>query len=592
MRTARLIAPALALTALVAASIAHAEVPEQFRVWGRRAADHPHLQDPAPFETRDVGFSLSHAEAERGFCVFGMPPTAIVLRTHFATPAERVESLRARDCPGQYGPVTFGVMAGRAGSYAVEVTALTGPGGTELSRENLDLRAVRYVRPGGGEETPLLLESVDSVDVPEGAVQQFWITYYIPEDAAPGDYEGKVAISVDGREQFSLPLTVTVYPFALAEAGIHHYIYYWHPDGADAIDRARMEWIDQRCHGMNMGMIVPPVTRDGDLTAEALAPFLDAYKEAGFAGSRVFMGLWNRVTAEWLNEPDRSIGMWGPWFRYYPLSEELDARYVRTVRMIHDEAKARGLEVALSVGDEAGSHAWTIEAVQHYNDLLKAEVPEVLRELTVGGGWAMDQPEHELWRGRLNIWTTNRWLEEQLLTVQEEEPDIELQLYNMGGAGSAPGSLQPVRALYGFFAWRARARGVAQWVYHHRSTPEHNYVWPARDPAEGNVPTLHWEALREGAKDRRYMATFRRHLQGKQGRLAFQAGQFMSITAADIRLASRTYDAIEGGQIPALPPSTYDSWRARMSEYIIALEEAAANPPVRRPPRTRRRQRP
>ena len=68
MRTARLIAPALARTALVAASVAHAEVPEQFRVWGGRAADHPHLQDPAPFETRDVGFSLSHAEAERGFC--------------------------------------------------------------------------------------------------------------------------------------------------------------------------------------------------------------------------------------------------------------------------------------------------------------------------------------------------------------------------------------------------------------------------------------------------------------------------------------------------------------------------------------------
>jgi hypothetical protein len=117
-----------------------------------------------------------------------------------------------------------------------------------------------------------------------------------------------------------------------------------------------------------------------------MTPLLDLYKKVGFTRPDLHADLWNRITAEWLNSPDQSIKMWGPWFRYYPFSEKLDNRFVDTVKMLREESKSRGLELVLSVADEPGSHPWTTEATQHYNDLIKAKVPDVLRELTTGGG--------------------------------------------------------------------------------------------------------------------------------------------------------------------------------------------------------------
>jgi hypothetical protein len=300
---------------------------------------------------------------------------------------------------------------------------------------------------------------------------------------------------------------------------------------------------------------------------------MDVYKRAGFPDSHVHMGLWNRITSEWLNTPDRSIGMWGPWFRYYPFSPELDERYVRTVRAIRDAARERGLEPILEVADEAGSHAWTIPATQHYLDLVRERVPDVTRELTVGGGWAMGEPEHEHWRGRLDVWSTNRWLEDKLQIVREAEPDVRIQIYNMGGPGSAAGGLQSSRNLYGFFAWRAGVSGVAQWVYNHGSTPEHNYAWPAEGAEGGTVPTLRWEAVREGTKDRRYLATLERLIAAHPGRESDEARRLLGEIAGEVELRTGDYDPIDGGRIPAHEPGTYDLWRSRIADAIEALQE-------------------
>jgi len=227
--------------------------------------------------------------------------------------------------------------------------------------------------------------------------------------------------------------------------------------------------------------------------------------------------------------------------------------------------------VILAVADEAGSHPWTIKATQHYNDLLKRKVPDVLRELTVGGGWAGGEPEHELWKGRIHIWTTNLWLEDKLDLVRTSDPKAVIQIYNMAGGGSEPGDLTAARHFYGFFHWEARVRGAAQWVYWHPTTPAHSYVWPAEDPAQGMVPTLKWEAVREGAKDRRYIATLERRLSGRTDGAANAARAFLREVAAQIELRSDTYDPVHGGRILAPHPILFDQWRDRIAEHITKM---------------------
>ena len=554
----------------VAPPLAWGEVPEQFRVWGRRAAEHPYLTAAVVEAWPVVNVEALPEETERGFIVFSLPLFALVKPDHVPSPEERCRALAARDCPGQYGPVSFAVFPLREAELSLAVSDLEGPGGSTIAAENLDVRAVRCVRlgpPDRPEVIPLLIESFETTRVSPGRAQQFWITYYIPPDSPPGLYEGQVSIAVDGAQKLSLPLRIRVNPFVLTEPDVSFYMYH----GAESDLQALRRWlVDQRCHGMNTGMVDPPVTQEGGLQDDAMKRTFDMYKQVGFARPEVRVDFWNRVTSEWLNTPDQSIGMWGAWFRYYPFTQQLDDRYVRAVRAMDGEARKRGLQLILAVADEAGSHAWTIKATQHYNVLIKAEVPDVVRELTVGGGWASNEPEHDLWKGLINIWTTNRWLP-QLEIVKRDDPQAKIGLYNMAGAGSGAGGLMSARNVFGFFNWRARADGVAQWVHHHAGTPEHNYAWPAQGPEEGPVPTLRWEAVREGTKDRRYLATLEARLAGKQGPAADEAQEFLTGIAARIELRTEDYDPISGGRVPAQQPGAYDAWRDRIADFIEAL---------------------
>jgi hypothetical protein len=155
--------------------------------------------------------------------------------------------------------------------------------------------------------------------------------------------------------------------------------------------------------------------------------------------------------------------------------------------------------------------------------------------------------------------------------VRRDDPQARIELYNMAGAGSAAGGLTSARAVFGTFAWKARAHGVAQWVYWHSSTPEHNYVWPGRGPSEGPVPTLRWEAVREGTKDFRYLATLERRLSGKQGAVTDEARKFLDEVAAQVELRTEDYDAISGGRVPGAEPGTYDLWRSEVVRFIESL---------------------
>jgi hypothetical protein len=553
-------------------SVCRAAVPDQFACWGERAREHSYLRPAQVSPLAADAVAATPQETAQGFVFLAAPVTAAIPPAQVMEKAHRAAVLEGRECPGQYGAVSFFLVPLRDMTVSLVPTELRATNGHPLAVENLDVRAVRCIAVGEGadEQTlPLLLEEAGAVRLTAFVPRQFHLTYYVPPGTAAGLHAGTVGVRADGAAT-GIPLRLRVNPFELAASPCSLYIYCSSPAAASGLEAWRAELTDQRCHGMTMSMIDGPVTREGDLLPGQLDALLEAYAAIGFPEPRFHMDLWNRITSEWLNTPDKSIGMWGPWFRYYPFSAELDTRYVRTVRQIRDAARRRGLELVLAVADEPGSHAWTIPATQHYLDLIKGEVPDVERELTVGGGWAMGEPENELWRGRLDVWTTNRWLPEQLAQVRRDDPEARIQLYNMGGPGSGAGGLQAARVLYGFFNWKAGADGVAQWVYNHSSTPEHNYVWPAEDGRP--VPTLRWEAVREGGKDRLYLATLESTLAGREGPVADEARAFLDEIRAKVELRNADWNPIDGGRVPSLPPGTYDAWREQVADLIADLD--------------------
>lgn len=565
---------AAAETPTDASASAAAGVPEQFRVWGVTAAPDAYLVAATLYCEAAVP-KATVTERRLGFALLGGP--AFAAGGGAEGPDDRVTFLAAGDCPGQYGPVSFRVLALRSIEISVEASRLNGPDEAFIPAACLDVRVVRSVRAAGDrgpEVFPLFVESFKKVRLAPRSLTRIWITYFVPEGALPGIYRGRIVVRSGAGRRQDVPVELEVRPFALVEPGADLYFYTGSTDDLGVLAR---ELADQRLHGMNMGMVHPEVTRDGELVRERTAARLATYAAAGLARRRVFVPLENRITAEWLNDPDKTIGMWGPWMRYYPFSTALDRRYVDAVKFIRDEAARHGIRVVLAVGDEAGSHAWTIPAVRHYLELVKREVPDVVRELTVGGGWATGEDENAHWKGLLDVWTTNRWLADRLDRVRKEEPGVAVAVYNMGGAGSKPGGLLAARDLYGFFAWKARAAGVAQWVYRYGSTPEHNYAWLAA--GGGVVPTLRWEAVREGVKDRRYLATIESRLAGRTGPAADAARALLDEIAAAIRLEHEDYDAVSGGRIHAAPPGRHEEWRRRLAEAIIRLDSGKPQAP-------------
>ena len=59
-------------------------------------------------------------------------------------------------------------------------------------------------------------------DLKKDRFQQYWLTWKVPADAAPGTYRGALAVSEDGNGLGDIPVEVEVYPFALPSARTHY----------------------------------------------------------------------------------------------------------------------------------------------------------------------------------------------------------------------------------------------------------------------------------------------------------------------------------------------------------------------------------
>jgi len=577
------------LTLLLVSSAAAQNVPAQFQVWGKQAIDGKHLVSAGLEQDGNEVPTASADERRQGFVVFNRPcsdhVTPEVLKK--LQPADRCQGLSGADCRGQYGTLSFCVVALERGEFTIAVSDLKGPDGAKIPAANFDVRAVRYAYTSAvinkvkrEEISPVVLEAFDKKTIAANRMQQFWITYYIPEKAAAGTYEGAVTVA-RGDKNVVIRLKISVYPFELAANPTNAFIYYQTVSQSPELLARQLR--DQKLHGMTMSMITVPVTyKEGNLVKDENSPrtnpedlslveLLDIYVAAGFDRD-IHMQVGNRVLAEWLNVPDKSIGMWGPWSRLYPISQKLDNHFVDIVKTLNDEVTKRKLKLVFTCSDEAGAHAWTIKGAQHYFQLVKDKLPSVERELTCGGGWAMGVPEHELWKGLINVWTVNRWLPDKMAIVKKDDPKAQISLYNMGGPGSGPGGTGSSRNLYGFFAWKAQAAGAGQWVYGNNDS--HSHVWSAKEKDGGPVPTVHWEAIREGAKDRQYIATLEKAMEGKTGRAVDEANTLLAEISDKIILSTepREYDPIEGGKIPAPKAGVFEQRRQKIAERIVALQ--------------------
>lgn len=115
----------------------------------------------------------------------------------------------------------------------VKLGPLRSAGGAALDPGNIDLFQQHYLKvtvPSQWEadapvpeartgEFPVqmvpLRDGRSTFAVPAGRNQPVWVDVYIPEDQAPGDYQGQLTVSEGGRTLATLPVRLTVWRFTL-----------------------------------------------------------------------------------------------------------------------------------------------------------------------------------------------------------------------------------------------------------------------------------------------------------------------------------------------------------------------------------------
>lgn len=184
------------------------ETPGRFQVAGSVApTDAPDVITTSP-EMTSPDLDLTGGR-KRGYVVFSRHYLDRVSRLGRPRPGE-FDTVRLFACPGEYEPATISVWAlCSEEDVRVRVSDLTGERGT-IAASSVEVRVVRTPRG-----LPAFLEKRQTVDIPEGQTQTFWLTVRVPPDARSGFYRGDIEVAPQSGETTCMPLLLRVLPLEL-----------------------------------------------------------------------------------------------------------------------------------------------------------------------------------------------------------------------------------------------------------------------------------------------------------------------------------------------------------------------------------------
>jgi hypothetical protein len=474
---------------------------------------------PAVYEEKGPALEPTAQDAARGYVAFSRPWMASVFPQSRPGPGERLGRVQVFGCPGQTVPATVSVWALKSlGQTRVDTSDVV-QGARRIPAAStavypvrcLDKRVV-YSSDYYIKDMPVLLEERESVAVPEGRSQTFWLDVSIPTDAAPGLYEGSVTVSPTLGESQSLPLEVRVLPYSLQEPG--HMLwgeYYSRPRFANspaernaAIAR---DLADQRAHGMTsvglcFGFEAGEFAVDGANTTLSLrddgayTAFMQAYKYLGFPAPVMQLADDGQTAAAAF-----ALG-----------SAEWRAAYKSfwiAVQKLHRE---RGWpEVIVQPVDEPG---WQGPAERERNLICL----QALKEIT-GLRTEQDGPGDGYFIGEAgpfaDVWNFNGALADPDVVARAQKQGRTILTYNNDVESYRP---EVDRYVCGFYQLRAGAQGAFNWEYMgfggdpYNDQDSVNDSWLHRYPAlpeQGEVGgySTGWQGTRAGVDDYRYAYT-------------------------------------------------------------------------------------
>ncbi|MCF7855375.1 MAG: DUF4091 domain-containing protein [Candidatus Pacebacteria bacterium] len=524
----------------------------------------------APRAYRDDS-KLENLAGSQAFVVADAKPGVVHLNDALPDPGDLIEELRLWGAPNQYVSGSFIVRAVKdTGTLTLSIDGVTGPQKTRIPAANIDLRVVHlrkrvralYSQGARGivtALTPDLLLRDDRTgippkgeqggygggacvtDIPAHESRQFRVTVRIPEDAPPGHYQGTLTLRTKGNwkrlwlpKQTTLPVAIDVLPIDLRPVEGWYGLYYpaqpVHPERANYVspDRYVDELRDQVRHGCN------GVTLYGGFSTLELA------KKAGMTQAPVLMH-WPDGRA-----PEQVRAAQDPGFPdlyYYGVDEP----HGDAVERCRKEAERR---------QKAGLHMFTAINSRPARDATKEFI---------------DRPVYNIYVFDATSGTAAYAKDKGFVPISYWVTSISYPLY--------------YRALTGLYNTAAGYLGTGPWAY--ADTPgdkiwtkeKHMHAVSYPDENGKPIPSLRWEAYRDGVDDVRYLQALDRVIERAAERLAGPnpPPQLATALAAAHDVRKNHYESIGGrwfAYLNSLRGDTLPATRRALADAIVTLSEA------------------
>lgn len=544
---------------------------------------------------------FSAADRERGFALFARHWSEVIYPNTVPRPSELNPRLAVFASLGEYEPATFTVLPLRD-LKGVQVVAgdLRSDKGA-IPAGNVDVRSVRYmlVRPNYSlfysyHTAPDVLERAVPLDLAKGCNQRYWVTVKVPDDAAPGIYEGRLTVSAAGAKSADVPLKLRVLPIRLKANPDHIYGMYYR-DPLSSIDeknssyaneyfqkKADLERQDMAAHGMNSHIShASKVERDdkGNWTMDG------AETERRMALSRKY-GLTSKpmvvsfpVTTWYCKSVDKR-GM-GSHMRL--ISNDIPQSFfdevTKMVEAIEKEKKKYDWPEFLYYPIDEPS---TLEpSVKFMVNVMKAirKVPGARTYVTADPSIEAFGP---LWP-YVDIWCCQPFVfGYDKIKQLSKEKHIEFWCYPNHISGENDHTpVRGARMTWGFGFWKSGFRTLIPWIYQADNGDPWNYLdgtsmdFFNRSTPDGEpIPVALWEAYREGIDDGRYVYTLEK-LAEEATKKGGQAAQLAKQAEGELKFVWDAIEVQEKYKYDDLwPGSDFDAYRWLLASKILELQEA------------------
>lgn len=428
---------------------------------------------------------FSAEDVERGMAIWWGDYSEFIFSEQPPSPEDLARQPLARTPAGEDEPLVLGLWGIEdVGLVTLQCKEPPSPIQTTIRRVEFAPRYVptryqgREIEGGRVIGFATHLPEAGTAEVKEGASTVFWINVEVPVGTAPGTYQLAFELIVHGRRVIEIAAAVEVFDFVLPRADIAFGMYF-RPHGFvvgryTKPELLRAYWRDMARHGMTSTTLyfyqMSPFDVAGNLQLEG-NPDIQSLRD---------------MMEDGLLHADIPIMIlsWGP-----------DG--VDKAKTISAAQREWGLPEFLQYSRDEPPLTAEVRAI------IESEQPvrEYTRLVT-----AMTDASVIAYGHLLDVWVVHSGVISPLVGKLAQEYNAELWTYDctMRGCGNTPRN----RFYAGLYTWALGLQGNFIWCYHEHYSWEgdrystHSFVLPSD---AGPVPSLAWEARREGVEDYRLL---------------------------------------------------------------------------------------